>query len=264
MILRILLPFFVIISLSAEERSWYPNTQFKLEAGLFLPTINGDISNTIENTEFKNDLGFDKSSASYFSLEYRLNYDYIPNFYISYFNLQEKADSTLSKSVEIANDAYSIGTKISSTLEYSSINAIIYQDFTIKGYTTVISGTKFYPGDIEFDIGLNVKSLIYKYSVQNKNDLTKPASWIEINGLIPLPYFGFKYYRYNILLYGDISALSFSEAKSTTAQIALDYRIVSGLYVSVGYLYEKFELVEDDDTIIFNTSGFKYSFKYKF
>ncbi len=66
------------------------------------------------------------------------------------------------------------------------------------------------------------------------------------------------------MILGDISALSFSRAKSTSAQIAVDYRVVDGVYVSVGYVYEKFDVVQRNDRVVFRTSGTKLSFKYKF
>ena len=70
MILRILLPFFIVLSLSAQEDSWSPNTELKFEAGIFLPNLSGSISNIKSDADFEDDLGASKSSASYFSLEY--------------------------------------------------------------------------------------------------------------------------------------------------------------------------------------------------
>ena len=262
MILRMLLPFFMVVSLFAKGDTWQSNMDIKIEAGLFLSNLSGDISNTSSTTNFENDLNFDKSSASYFSLEYRLDYDYVPNFYISYYNMKDNTDSTLLNTKTIADEDYT--SSVSSIVEYDSLSAIIYQDFLVKGKAISFLENKFYPGDIEFDIGINVKMLTWQYNIQDKTNLTISKSWITVNEFIPLPYFGFKYYRYNIILHGDISTLSFNRAKATSAQIALDYRLVSGLYLSCGYLYEKFDVVEDNDTVIFNASGIKFSFKYKF
>ncbi len=264
MILRILLPFFIVVSLFAKNEDWRSNIDFKVEAGLFLANYGGDISNTSSKADFKNDLNFDSSSVSYFSIENKFNYDYIPNLYISYLSLRKKADTILDKDLKITNNTFLTGVKTSSIAEYSSINAIIYQDFMIKGTSTSIYGSKFYPGDIEFNIGLNIKKLDYKYNIQDKDDSTKPISWIRVNEFIPLPYFGFKYYRYNVIIYGDVSAISYNEAKTISAQIALDYRVAHSIYLSCGYLYEKFDVVEKDDTVVFSMSGLKLSAKYKF
>lgn len=266
MIFRILLPFLMVSSLFALGDSLTQKMDIKIEAGLYLPTISGDISNTSSRTDLNDDLGFNKSTASYFSFEYRHSYNYLPNIYISYFNMKKNADdSNLSKDAVVADATFSSGIKTASTIEYSTLNTIFYQDFLIKGKTTKsIFGQRIYLGDLEFDIGLNIKNLSFLYSIQNKSDLSIPLSWIRVNEFIPLPYFGFKYYRYNVTIYGDISALSFSEARSTTGQLAIDYRVVAGLYLTAGYLYESVDVVEDGDTVVFDTSGVRLGFRYKF
>lgn len=266
MIFRILLPFFMIVSLFAQGDSLSPKMDIKIEAGLYLPSISGDISNTTSRTDLNDDLGFNKSTASYFSLEYRHGYNYLPNIYISYFNMKKDSDdSNLSKDAFIAEATFNSGIKTASTIEYKSLNAILYQDFLIKGkIVKFLFGQRIYLGDLEFDLGLNVKKLNYLYSIQDKSDLSRSLSWISVNEFVPLPYFGFKYYRYNVTIYGDISALSFYEAKSTTGQIAIDYRAVAGVYLTAGYLYESFDVIEDGDTMVFETSGFRVGFRYKF
>ena len=252
----------MVISVFAKSNDWQSNMDIKIEAGLFLPDLSGHISNSSSTTNFETDLDFDKSSASYFSLEARLNYDYVPNFYISYYNMKDNSNATLPDTAIIAGENFI--SNISNLIEYDSLSIVAYQDFLLKGKNLSILGNKFYPGDIEFDIGMNVKILNWQYNIQDKTNLTRSSSWIRVTDFIPLPYFGFKYYRYNVMLHGDISALSFNKAKATSAQIALDYRIVSGVFISLGYLYEKFDVVEDDDDVVFITSGLKLSFKYKF
>ncbi len=264
MLKYVLLPLIIVASLFAQNNSGASKVEVKIEAGLFLPKLGGAISNTITTADFNNDLGFSKSSASFFALETKLNYDYAPNFYINYFNFKEHADASLSKSIVIADDTYASAANITSVVDFNTVNAIIYQNFLLKGKTVDIYSRRFYPGDIEFNIGLNVKNLNYDYTVQDKDTIARSPSWIKVYEFIPLPYFGFRYYRYNFMILGDISALSFSRAKSTSAQISVDYRVVAGVYVSAGYVYEQFDVVEDNDRVVFRTSGTKLSFKYKF
>ncbi len=264
MLKHILLPFIIVVSLFAQNNSGASKVEVKIEAGLFLPKLGGNISNTISTADFEKDLGFSKSSASFFSLETKLNYDYAPNFYINYFNFKEHSDASLNKKMVVANDSYASGTNITSVVNFNTVNAIIYQNFLLKGKTMDIYSRRFYPGDIEFNVGMNVKNLNFNYSVQDKGTNARTPSWIKVYEFIPLPYFGFRYYRYNFMILGDISALSFSRAKSTSAQIAVDYRVVDGVYVSVGYVYEKFDVVQRNDRVVFRTSGTKLSFKYKF
>lgn len=265
MIPRILLPLFIVVSLFALDDGFSQKMDIKIEAGLYIPTLVGDISNTSTDTDINSDLGFNKATASYFSIEFKHTYDYVPNIYVSYFNMKINADATLLKDAVIADYTFDTGKDVSSTIQYDSLNAIIYQDFKLKGKTTKsIFGQRVYLGDIEFDIGLNIKSLNYLHSTQDKSDLSIPLTWIRVSEFIPLPYFGFKYYRYNVIIYGDISALSFYDAKSTTGHLSLDYRLVEGVYLTAGYLYDSLDVVEDGDTVSFETSGVRLGFRYKF
>ena len=261
MILRILIPFLLLSSVLFAGNSFKSNVDVKFEAGLFLPDISGDIANTTSTAKFDDDLGFSKATASYFSLGVRLDYDYVPNFYVSYFNMRDKADSTLSNAVTIASASYT--GDITSDIAYDTINMIAYQDFVIKGSTKSLFGYRVFTGDIEFDIGLNVKNLNWRYDIATRPTISQ-ESFIQIKEFIFLPYFGFKYYWYNVIVLGDISALSFNEAKATSIQLAVDYRLVDGLYLSAGYLYERVKAVDKSDTITFDTQGYKFSFKYKF
>lgn len=263
MIIKVLLPFLMFTTLFAVDESLKENMEFKMEAGIFLPTLSGDISNTITNTNFADSLAFKNSSASYLSFESRLNYDYSPNFFISYFNIQDHSDTTLPEDITLAGADYTAGIDITSTVDYDSVNIVAYQDFLLKGGSRALFG-RYYPGDIEFDIGINVKYINWQYSIKDKTNLLRSDSWIKVYQFIPLPYFAFKYYRYNIMINGDISAISIERAKVTSAQITFDYRLVKGVYASMGYLYESFEVVEKSDTVVFNSSGTKLSFKYKF
>jgi len=95
-------------------------------------------------------------------------------------------------------------------------------------------------------------------------DLTKPSAWIKADILIPLPYLGMKYYRYNTVIYANVSALSFSEAKAVTYHAGIDYRIINTLYLGVSYLHEDFKALEREDTVTFSMDGYKVGFKYIF
>jgi hypothetical protein len=127
-----------------------------------------------------------------------------------------------------------------------------------------IFGKSFYTGDLEFNIGLNTKLFQWEYQIQDLTNLSQSPSWITVNELIPLPYLGVKYHWYDFKLYADVSTLAFSSAKSTSYQFGIDYRVVSGLYLSAGYMSEEFEVVEQLDKVDFQTDGYKFSFKYTF
>ncbi len=262
MMLRFLLPFFLLLSLHAKEKTWYSKIDTKIEAGVFLPDMGGTITNSIGVANFESDFGYEKSTASYFALELILDYDYAPNFNLNFMSMKENSDVTLSRGLEVADGSFN--SSVSTVLDYSIANAVFYQDFKKKGKWISVFGKPYYSGDLEFDVGLNVKMINWNFEIQDKTDLSKASSWIKVNEFIPLPYLGFKYYLYNLTVYANVSALSFNEAKSTSFEVGVDYRIINGLYLSAGYLYEQFKAVEKHDTIDFDTAGYKFSFKYAF
>jgi len=234
----------------------------KIEAGLFSANMKGDISNLKGKSDFNDDLGYSDFYASYFSVELEHNYDYIPNVYLGLFNMKQGEDAILTKEVEIAESLYS--ADITSKMDYYVLNLLLYSDLMLKGNTISAFGKRFYTGDVEFDIGVDVKYINWQYQVINKEPLKSGNSWIRVNEFIPLPYLGIKYYRYKLMVYANVSALSFQDAKSISAEAGIDYRFVDGLFLSVGYMYENFDVIEDDDTVYFQTDGIKLGFKYAF
>ena len=234
----------------------------KVEAGIYLPTIEGSITNTVSKSTFENDFGYGESSASYLGAALILDYDYVPNFEFGYFNMQDNKNAALTQNVTVADGNFS--SDVSTVIDYQVFNFLIYQDFKIKGPTQRLLGRDMYFGDLEFDIGLNSKVYMWNYEVQDMTDLTKSSSWINVQAFIPLPYLGVKYYFYDLVLYSNVSALAFSSDKSTSYQIGADYNVVAGLYLSAAYMHDEFKAVELADTVEFSTSGYKFGFKYSF
>ena len=252
-----------ILSL-ASEISAQSKINTKIEAGLINANMKGDIKNLISTSDFTEDLGYSKFNASYFSVEAVHTYDYFPNVYIGFFNTKESSSTTLDKTIEIADFTYS-SSNISSSIDYNVLNLLLYENFLIKGSSkTSLYGSRFYPGDLEFRLGINIKYINWKYNIIDKTAFSSKSSWIKVNEFIPLPYLGFRYYRYKFSMYGNISALSFMDAKSISAEAGIDYRFVKGLHLSLGYIYEDFDVVEDNDTVYYQIDGIKLGFKYIF
>ena len=249
--------FFFISGLLAESK-----VQTKIEVGIYLPILDGSISNTVSSFSFSQDNLYEKATASYFGLDLLLDYDYAPNLRIDYFNMQTNKDALLTKEVVIADGTFS--SSISSVINFNVLNTVLYQDFKQKGEVFSFFGKKYYTGDIEFDIGLNAKYIFWNSEVQDKTNLTTSPSWIKVNEFIPLPYLGFKYYLYDLTFNSSISALSFVEAQSINYQFGLSYKVISGLSLSAAYLHEEFKAVEKKDTVDFSTSGYKFGFMYAF
>ena len=264
MMLKLLLSLFIFFSLCVEA-SASSKVDVKIEAGMYIPTSGGTVSNTpntLRKADFENDFGYTDLQASHFSLIFLIDYDYVPNVNISYFNMKDNQDTTLDRTLRVADGDFN--SSVSTTIDYSIMNFVFYQDFKQKGKYLSILGKRYYSGDFEFDIGVNAKVIDWKFNVQDAEDRTKSPSWITVNEYIPLPYLGFKYYLYDLTLYTDVSALAISKAKATSYQVGLDYIVIDSLYLSVGYLYEQFKAVEKLDTVEFETSGYKFGFKYIF
>ena len=255
----------IIKSLSA---SWYDNFHPSIVAGMHLSNFEGNIVNINSKTDFKDDLKYLDTSSSYFAIGIKTDYKYIPHFYINYFSDTQTKDTIFSAKKYIANAIFDTNSTVSSIIDYQVINFILYKDFKIKGDRVRFLRWKFYPGDMEFDIGTNIKIVRWKIQLTKEPNSKIYPYWIEANEDILLPYIGFKYFYYNSRIYGNISALSVNEAKSLNYEIGFEYKLVKGLYISVSYLYEGFKVTEelDDhkDTISFKTVGNKFSFKYFF
>ena len=101
------------------------------EVGIYVPTISGTITNSVSPSNFKDDFGYKDSVSTYLSMELLLNYDYVPNLYVGYFNMQEKQEATLASSVRVADGDFN--GSVSSSVDYEVFNVVLYQDFKSKG-----------------------------------------------------------------------------------------------------------------------------------
>jgi len=262
MIFRFLLPLFFTLSLFGAESSWHSKISTKIETAIYLPKLSGTISNIVGISNFGNDFKYSNTKATYLALDVILDYNYIPNIKISYFNMQDNQSADLNKTVKVADGIFN--SNVATVIDYQVFSVILYQDLKANGKMLSLLGTPIYTGSTEFDVGINTKLLKWNYQVQDLDNTKKSSSWIHANEFIPLPYLGMKYYLYNLIVYADASALAFSNAKSVSYQIGADYRVIDKLYLSAGYMYEQFKVTEKQDIIDFKAAGYKFGFKYTF
>ena len=102
---------------SSEEET---KVTAKFEVGIYVPTISGTITNSVSPSNFKDDFGYKDSASSYLAMELLLNYDYAPNLYVGYFNMQERQDTTLTSSVRVAEGDFN--GSVSSSVDYEVLN----------------------------------------------------------------------------------------------------------------------------------------------
>jgi hypothetical protein len=176
--------------------------------------------------------------------------------------MQQNKDANFGGNTKTIVEA-EFNTSVSSNIKYQVFNSVVFYDFIKKGRKAKFLRWDMYTGDVEVDLGMNVKYINYKIEVKD-NTNTNPASYEAVNAFIVLPYIGMKYYLYDFALYGNASMLSFAEEKALSYQVGIEYRVMKNLYLSVSRLYEDFEATEKKDTINFKVIGNKFSFKYLF
>ena len=262
--LRFLLFLAFITSLNAAEQSWYNKIYPEIEAGMHFSDFDGTISNAYSESDFREDYDYTETASSYFALSIYNENDYMPNIVFSYFNAKQNEDSDLNSQIYVADGVFDANDSVSTTIDYQVLNIALYQDLKIKGRRVKFLFWKFYPGDIEFDVGMNLKVITWEFQAKDAIASNPSSHWITVDSQIPLPYLGSKYYYYDFRAYANVSALSFSEAKSTNYEVGFDYKVIKHLFLSASYMYEDFKATEKKDTIEFKTRGNKFSFKYVF
>ena len=260
--LKVFLLLIFSLSLVAKSNQWYSKVDAKIEAGIYFPLLYGNIENIKGISDLSKDFGYNKARASFFSLEFQHDYNYLPNLYLSYFNMQDSKSITLTKTVKIADKEFN--SDVFTTIDYQLFDATFYKDLHQNGYYFTLFGRRYFTGDLEFDVGLSIKLFRWHYEVRDLTDLSRRTAWINVDEFIPLPYIGMKYFLYDLLIYTNANALAFSRAKSNAYQAGIDYKVVGNLHLDASYIYEEFKVVEKEDTVEFKTTGYKFSFKYLF
>lgn len=259
----LLLLLLLVPSLFSAEDSWYNKIDAKIEAGMHLSSFDGTLTNSASTpTSFMSDLEYTNTTSSYFALELKFDYDYMPNIDISYFNAKQNQDVDLNKTMEVASYVFSGLT--STRIDYKVLNVVLSKQFKKKGRRVGFWRWYFYPGDIEYAIGMSAKVIDWHFEIIDRKVADSQYKFDRVKAFIPLPYLGFKHYYYNLVTYFNVSALSLSEAKSINYQVGIDYKVIDDLYLSLSYMYEDFQAVEKKDSIDFRTTGNKFSFKYMF
>lgn len=278
MLLRLMLFCLLVVTLEAKEQtfyskkytkqtkepSWHSQINFEFEAAYQLADFSGTISNGESSANFRDDFSYSDTAFSYFALDMKFDYAYVPNVKISYFNNEEITNSTLSKPIVIADGSFDINDTVNTAVNNQVLNLLLYTTFKNKGRFVKFLRWKFYSGDLDFDVGMNTKFIKWDFVIFHANELNPTKHWILSDEIIFMPYIGFKYYLYRMRMFANVSALSLSEAKSTYFEGGFDFRVVDTLYISAAYMYEDFKVTELRDNVDFKTNGFKFGFKYDF
>ncbi len=263
MIYRFILLLVMVTSLYGAEDSWYNKIDVQVEAGMHFSSFDGTLTNSASTpTNFRSDFDYTNTYSSFFAIELKFDNAYIPNIDISYINSKQNQDVDLNKTMQVAS--YEFSGLTSTRIDYKVLNVLLSKEFLKKGTRFSFWRWKFYPGDIKYAIGINVKVIDWHFEIIDRKVTDSEYKFDRVESFIPLPYLGFKHFYYNLVTYAKISALSLSEAKSTNYQIGIDYKVVDGLYLGLSYMYEDFQAVEKKDSIDFRTTGNKFSFKYIF
>ena len=216
-----------------------------IEAGIWNTKLGGSIQNTISTTDFRNDLGFDeKKNVTSFGLDLKNEYWWLPNIYVNYFGFNSSANGTITpaKQINIINGiATNYQGSVSSTIEYSELNTILY------GYLQ--------QSIFQFDLGLNLKKIDYTQTLKenidtdtaNNDDDSDQSTIKGPQSVIPLPYIGFKVdiYPINTVLKAEASVLAFGDDEAKDYKYSINYRIMKNMYISYGYRYHSWKTTNE-------------------
>jgi len=200
-----------------------------IEAGIWKTNLDGNIKNTATSTNFKDDLGFNESkNVTFFGLDLKNDYSWLPNIYVSYFTLNSAADGNIASPKQINNTFPNYSGSVSSTIKYSELNTILY------GYLQ--------QSIFEFDMGVNLKKINYTQTIK-ENASTDNDTIKGPENIIPLPYVGFKIdlYPINTVLKAETSMLALGDDEAKDYSYSLNYRIMRNMYISYGYRYNSWK-----------------------
>jgi len=255
----------LLLSLQLIAFNWSLST----EAALYVANFDGSIKNYKSDIKYKSDanntisLGYDGSNLSYFESELRTDRWYIPIINVSYMDIVETQDSDLNSTTHMIGIDFN--SSVTTKTTYKVINFKLYKAFLKKGDKFKIGKRKIYVGDIEIDLGLNVKYMVYGFRAKN-NPAVKdaPVNYIDVKQFVALPYLGVRYYYYNLILHANISVLGVGRVQASNYMYGAEYRIYKRVYLGAAYFNESFKAVEKEDTVKFSTNGAKFSIKYIF
>jgi len=251
---------FAFILLS--QSSAFDEVNLKLEVGIYSPELSGSIKNYITTTDLQKDLNYKDVGLSYAKFGSYFSGDF-PNIEIDYFMVTQEAAASFESAKTLVSQEYN--SSVYSKVDFKRTNITIYHDLKKKGRRIHLGNGKYvYPGDLEFDIGVNLKNFDYTFQIRDLTDTQDEYRFDRIDGWVVLPFIQAKYYYYRISLYANMSMLSYGVANTTTYNYGFDWKIIDRLYFGFSTMYERVEAKEKDDVIMFKLDGNKFSFKYIF
>lgn len=260
--IKVVLAMLLAVFAYAED-SWYSKWGVEVEAGIFLNEFDGDLRNATSRTDFADELLYKDSYASYFGLKIDNDYDFVPVVHISLIDMKQEKDAILQNTEEVAG--WNFKDSVSSEITYRVINAVFHNSYKIKGAMQKFLRWRYYSGDIEFNLGVNIKYIDYTLKIKNNwTTVPEPYAFVNVNTFVALPYIGAKYYWYDFAILAEMSALSVSETKARHYQVGAEYRVYNDLFLNASYVHEDFQATEKKDKVDFKTYGTKFSFKYVF
>ena len=253
----------VLIVFSYAEDSWSDRFEVQVEAGVLMNEFDGDLKNPTSTLDFAKELSYEDTYSSYLGLKIKNDYEYLPQLSFNFIDMKEESDSVFSESKEVAN--WDFAGSVTSQTKYRVANLVLHNSYKLKGSMQKFLRWQYYTGDVEFNIGVNIKYINYSLRVKNNvSGIPEPYAYVNINTFVAQPYIGMTYYWYDLGLFANGSALSISNTKARNYQVGVEYRLYKDLYLSASYLFEDFQATELKDKVDFKTYGNKFTFKYIF
>jgi len=163
--------------------------RFKLSAGVFFPSASSHISvgnnsgSIGTDIDFENDLGFNKSSSSFYAdLQWRASS--LSRFDLSYYGLNRSSNYTLQKDIMFGDNTYNVNATVN-----AFFNTNIYRfsyGYAIFSKPTWEAGLLFGAHIVRFNVGLSANSNGNTVAVSNDFGFTAPLPDFGVWGGVTL------------------------------------------------------------------------------
>lgn len=226
--------------------------EISVEVGGFAPRFDGQIENPESISVYDKDLQYEGTLISYFGAEADFEPWYLPTLRANYFNMSDSKNALLKEGKTFVEWDYN--GSITTWTDYQVLNLMLAKDFYQQGRNLDLFGRNLYTGDLIFDLGLNLKTIDYRFEVR-QNGTIADNDFISVQSSIFMPYFALSYKVGYFTLFGEASGLALGEIKANSFKGALEYRLARHIALRGGYMYEDFEATEKKDKITFKAAG---------
>lgn len=191
--------------------------------GQWMPDISGSLYSTDAGSssrfDLNSDLGYSNDTSNSFRASFEHPIPMLPNLKYQGVDLNSTSNSTLNSTLTFDNKTYNINDKISSTLDLSHKDVVLYYELLDNW--------------INLDVGLDLKKFDGKVSISDTNN---NSSSITVDETIPMLYLSARVdLPFSGLYVGaNIQQLSVGDSSAKDTTLMIGYESSAGLGVEGG------------------------------